>query len=154
MSPAADTNKEALLTAAAEWFQRLREGEPTAEDITAWLAWRGEDIEHERAYREVQELWTLTGDAGVEEWPTEQAQRDDTYAGEISIDAWHAHQATSAAGEGATATGVDRSIRSAPRAPSPVHRSLRYPLALAASLALALGFMVVGWHPQDQYTAK
>src|SRR5882672_7872446 len=116
MSPAADTRKEALLSAAAEWFQRLREGEPTAEDITAWLAWRGEDIEHERAYREVQELWTLTGDAGVEEWPTEQAQRDDTYTGEISIDAWNAQQATNAAGEGDTAARLGRSIQRAPRA--------------------------------------
>src|SRR5882672_7723259 len=129
MSPAADTRKEALLSAAAEWFQRLREGEPTAEDITAWLAWRGEDIEHERAYREVQELWTLTGDAGVEEWPAEQAQRDDTYTGEISIDAWNAEQ-TRAAGEGDTATLIDRSIQRTPHASSLVRRSLRYPLAL------------------------
>jgi transmembrane sensor len=153
MSPAADTRREALLSAAAEWFQRLREGEPTAEDITAWLAWRGEDIEHERAYREVQELWTLTGDAGVEEWPTEQSQRDDTYTGEISIDAWNA-QATGAAGEGDTATRLGRSIQRAPRASSRVRRSLRYPLAIAASLVLALGFLFIHWHPQDLHDAQ
>jgi transmembrane sensor len=122
--------KEALLNVAAEWFQRMREGEPTAEDITAWLAWRGADGDHERAYREIQELWTLTGDAGIEAWPSEQTVRDDAYTGEQSIDAWNAQRATPGTTGGAYA-----------------QRRLLYPWALAASLALVLGMMFMSSHP-------
>jgi len=122
--------KEALLNVAAEWFQRMREGEPTAEEITAWLAWRGADEDHERAYREIQELWTLTGDAGVEAWPSEQTVRDDTYIGQQSIDAWNAQRAAPDTTGGANA-----------------QRRFPYPWALAASLALVLGMMFMSSRP-------
>jgi transmembrane sensor len=121
----ADQREEALLAAAAEWFQRMREEEPTAETITAWLAWRGSDPEHERAYRDVQELWMLAGDAGIDEWPNEQALRDDEYRGEISVGEWNA--------------GLVRAT----------HRPRRLILARAASVLIAVGALWMTWRPGE-----
>jgi transmembrane sensor len=158
MNTATDQRQEALLTAAAEWFQRMREEEPTADAITGWLAWCAADPEHERAYRDVQEMWMLAGDAGIEEWPSEQALRDDAYGGEISVDAWNAQlpQAT-AARVGTHTRAAQGSIddsRQLGGAPARTRRPRRLMLTRAASVLVAVGALWMTWRPDETVNAS
>jgi transmembrane sensor len=111
------------LAAASEWFLRLREATVTNDVITAWLQWCNDDPENARAFREIQEIWSLAKDAGVSEWPTATQTRDDRYQGEIQVAEWLQQQA-------------QRDLpRLVPRTSSRRWRAY----ALAASLVLALG---------------
>lgn len=152
MNSPADQRREVLIT-AADWFQRMREEEPTADAITAWLAWRGADPVHDRAYREVQEMWMLAGDAGIEEWPSEQALSDDAYRGEMSVEAWNARQAAAVvAGNGGHQGAREADIESqaaAGQALRPTLRPRRLLLARAAAVLLAVAAVWTTWQPRE-----
>ncbi len=83
---------EKRMAQATEWFGRLREESLPPETIADWLRWCEEDPDNLRAYRGVQEIWALAGDAGVVDWPHAQSVRADQYEGEVSVEHWRASQ--------------------------------------------------------------
>jgi len=83
------------LTEASEWFVRLREATATNDVIGAWLQWCNDNAENARAYREIQEIWSLARDAGVNEWPSPGEVRSDPYRGETPIRDWKRMQTES-----------------------------------------------------------
>lgn len=46
------------------WFTRLHSGTCTAEQIQAHKVWLDQDLMHRKAYRELEQLWSLVGDFG------------------------------------------------------------------------------------------
>jgi transmembrane sensor len=79
---------EARLAAATEWFGRLQEENLPPDAIAAWLQWCEADPENLRAYRGVQEIWALAGDAGVVDWPHAQSVVADEYDGDVPVAQW------------------------------------------------------------------
>ena len=79
---------EVRLAEASEWFARLREENLPPEAIAAWLEWCAADPENLRAYRGVQEIYALAGDAGVVNWPQPHEVQADRYDGELSVAQW------------------------------------------------------------------
>lgn len=50
-------DSEALLAEASHWLMRLKSGNCSAADQTAFAAWIGQSSDHERAYAEAASLW-------------------------------------------------------------------------------------------------
>lgn len=109
------------LSRASEWFVRLREPTITTDEIAAWLAWCKEHPGNERAYRQVQEMWSLAGDAGVADWPDVAKVRADTYDGDVAVAEWNARQGVEPKSESLQSPEWQSlSLRStSPQSPSP-----------------------------------
>ncbi len=85
---------------AAEWFLRVRDGDLTTEELSAWVQWLEQDERHARAFDEVEAVWH--GTAGIDSrdalWPSVAALDTDRYEGAETVARWRQPPATPPAG--------------------------------------------------------
>ncbi len=83
----------AIRAQAEEWFVRVRAGGMTVEEMTAWHRWLEQSESHERAFRDVENLWEEIGQIQHLSWPTADELNTDRYEGQMPLAEWISAQA-------------------------------------------------------------
>ena len=139
-SQIASRSADAVLTTAADWFDRLQNEDLSVEELASWQRWLAESPAHQRAFDELQDVWQRLEDVRPPSLPDERARSADRFTGEVSVSEWNA--AEDARGSTAGAAGFTESASGSRatagnRRPSRVTRWARS-FAIAAAVAVLL----------------
>lgn len=80
---------ERILEAAASWFDRLQNDDPTEEDVAAWQRWIAEDPAHRKAFDRLQDTWQRFEGVPAPALASAGDRLADAYDGSVSVAEWN-----------------------------------------------------------------